>query len=49
MAWSGGCTAVIWLIGKACGVIRSQLHEEILGLDYVKHVGTLEKSECDYI
>ncbi len=43
MAWSGGLTYLIWSIGKCFKVIRAPEHEEIIGMDFCKHTGTMDK------
>lgn len=45
MLWSGGWTAIFWLIGKKLKVIRVTPAEEILGMDLVKHSSGLIESE----
>jgi len=45
MCWSGGLTAIIWLIGKKFNLIRSYPYEEIIGSDYIKHSDVLKSAE----
>jgi len=49
MAWSGGMTFIIWFTGKKLGIVRAPDYEEILGLDYVKHNGTLNSDEIFHL
>ena len=49
MAWSGGLTAVIWTIGKQMNVIRAPVYEEVIGIDFIKHSGTMLPTELEYL
>jgi len=49
MLWSGGLTAIIWLIGKALNLIRVPEHEEVIGMDTIKHSAFLSKDELAYL
>lgn len=49
MAWSGAWTAIIWIIGKKLGYIRCPAYEEIIGMDYCKHTGTMSNPEKEFL
>lgn len=45
MVWVGGITAIVWSIGKKCGVIRVDPYEEILGMDFTEHSSGMTDQE----
>ena len=49
MVWSGGLTAIIWLIGKKLDLIRVPKSEEIIGMDLVKHTDVMRFGELEYL